>query len=51
MEDDNCFLFFNPEQQNDYDWYVNNWSAAMNDMLNAVLDKEQQGQSTSFFQS
>jgi uncharacterized protein with ParB-like and HNH nuclease domain len=51
MEDDSCFHYFNPEAQEEYNWYVNNWSAAFSDMLHAVLDKESSSSSSSFYQT
>lgn len=53
MEDDSCFQYFNPTNKEEYSWYISNWSSAIDDMLNAVLDKEGQvdTKSSSFYQS
>lgn len=40
MDDEDCFDYFNPKDSAEYGWYVENWSNAMGDMLQAILDKE-----------
>jgi hypothetical protein len=43
MSDESCFHYFNPEQRESYNWYVNNWTGAIQDMLTLVADKESKG--------
>jgi len=40
MSNDNCFAYFNPGTENDYQWYVKNWSNAINDMLYDMIEEE-----------
>ena len=40
MSNSNCFSYFNPGNSNEYDWYVKNWSAAINDMLHDMIEEE-----------
>lgn len=40
MSDSDCFHYFNPQSENEYGWYVNNWSKAITNMLSTMIDEE-----------
>lgn len=39
MDDSDCFSLFNPLSQDSYSFYVDNWSKAMSEMLETILDQ------------
>ncbi len=40
LSDESCFRYFNPQDQDEYKWYVENWSNAIHGMLSSVAKKE-----------